>query len=43
MRRRVVVVGGAEVLLALGVEALDACVGLGSLGLVDPAGRYPFR
>jgi hypothetical protein len=30
------------VLLALGVEASDAGVDLGSLLLVDPPGRYPF-
>jgi hypothetical protein len=30
-------------LLALGVEASDACVDLGSLLLVDPPWRYPFR
>jgi hypothetical protein len=30
------------VLLALGVEASDAGVDLGSLVLVDPPGRYPF-
>ena len=29
--------------LALGVEASDAGVELGSLMLVDPAGRDPFR
>ena len=29
-------------LLALGVEASDAGVDLGSLLLVDPPGRYPF-
>jgi len=28
--------------LALGVEASDACVDLGSLLLVDPPGWYPF-
>jgi hypothetical protein len=31
------------VLLALGVEASDACVDLRSLLLVDPPWRYPFR
>ena len=31
------------VLLSLGVEASDAGVDLGSLVLVDPPGRYPFR